>query len=115
MLGDRPSDGKLVPILTPIKSVGTTVSTKGQVRCPCCSRIFGKSRFDMGVLKSLVRVFNRIGAMLNNSTTRLGAGRRDFFKLLDCPYGVLAFRNTCGTETICSLVYIHTSSTCAFS
>ncbi|CAN0142687.1 unnamed protein product [Ectocarpus sp. 13 AM-2016] len=30
MLGDRPSDGKLVPILTPIKSVGTTVSTKGQ-------------------------------------------------------------------------------------
>ncbi|CAM9810654.1 unnamed protein product, partial [Ectocarpus sp. 4 AP-2014] len=30
MLGDRPSDGKLVPVLTPIKSVGTTVSTKGQ-------------------------------------------------------------------------------------
>ncbi|CAM9998277.1 unnamed protein product [Ectocarpus fasciculatus] len=30
MLGDRPSDGKLVPILTPINSVGTTVSTKGQ-------------------------------------------------------------------------------------
>ncbi|CBJ25867.1 conserved unknown protein [Ectocarpus siliculosus] len=30
MLGDRPSDGKLVPILTPIKSVGTTISTKGQ-------------------------------------------------------------------------------------
>ncbi|CAB1110136.1 unnamed protein product [Ectocarpus sp. CCAP 1310/34] len=30
MLGDRPSDGKLVPILTPIKSVGTTVLTKGQ-------------------------------------------------------------------------------------
>lgn len=30
MLGDRPSDGKLVPILTPIKTVATTVSTEGQ-------------------------------------------------------------------------------------
>ncbi|CAM9183903.1 unnamed protein product, partial [Hapterophycus canaliculatus] len=29
-LGDRPSDGKLVPILTPIKSVATKLSTEGQ-------------------------------------------------------------------------------------
>lgn len=32
-LGDRPSDGKLVPILTPIKpAVGAIISTEGQVR-----------------------------------------------------------------------------------
>ena len=31
MLGSRPSDGKMVPILTPIKSVGTAVLTERQV------------------------------------------------------------------------------------
>lgn len=42
-LGDRPSDGKLVPILTPIKpAIGVTISTEGQVsrrECVDASRV----------------------------------------------------------------------------
>lgn len=100
MLGDRPSDGKLVPILTPIKSVGTTVSTKGQVRRPCCSSEKVALTWCTYELGSRFQSDWRDSEQVNSSSwmtcvTLVGSSGSAPH---DCPYGALTFRNTCSTE-----------------